>query len=53
MARSIDPSERETGWNHYAGQVYAIKRRQPKEKEARKRLTDLGFAAAASKFPST
>lgn len=36
----------------HAGQVYAIKRRQPKEKEARKRLTDLGFVNAASKISS-
>ena len=48
----IDPSERGSRLESFhAGQVYAIKRRQPKEKEARKRLTDLGFVAAASKFP--
>ena len=48
----IDPSERGSRLEAFhAGQVYAIKRRQPKEKEARKRLTDLGFVAAASKFP--
>jgi superfamily II DNA or RNA helicase len=48
----IDLSERGSRLEAFhAGQVYAIKRRQPKEKEARKRLTDLGFADAASKFP--
>jgi len=48
----IDLSERGSRLEAFhGGQVYAIKRRQPKEKEARKRLTDLGFADAASKFP--
>lgn len=48
----IDLSERGSRLEAFhAGQVYAIKRRQPKEKEARKRLTDLGFGDAASKFP--
>ena len=48
----IEPSERGSRLEAFhAGQVYAIKRRLPKEKEARKRLTDLGFVAAASKFP--
>ncbi|HEX9208871.1 MAG TPA: SNF2-related protein, partial [Bradyrhizobium sp.] len=35
----------------HAGQVYEIARRQPKEKQARKRLADLGFVAARSQFP--
>ena len=48
----FDPSERGSRLEAFhAGQVYAIKRRQPKEKEARKPVTDLGFVAAASKFP--
>ena len=48
----IDPSERASRIEAFhAGQVHAIKRRQPKEKEARKRLTDLGFTDAAPKFP--
>ncbi|UPK39656.1 DEAD/DEAH box helicase [Bradyrhizobium sp. 186] len=34
----------------HAGQVYEIVRRQPKEKQARKRLTDLGLIAARSRF---
>ena len=48
----IDPAERASRIEAFhAGQVYAIKRRQPKEKEARKRLTDLGFTDATPKFP--
>lgn len=35
----------------HAGQVYEITRRQPAERQARKRLTDLGFVAAKSSFP--
>ncbi|MEH2608251.1 DEAD/DEAH box helicase [Bradyrhizobium sp. AZCC 1693] len=47
----IDTSERASRVEAFhAGQVYAIKRRQPKEKEARKRLTELGFVDARSKF---
>ncbi|MEH2541813.1 MULTISPECIES: DEAD/DEAH box helicase [unclassified Bradyrhizobium] len=48
----IDLSERASRVEAFhAGQVYAIKRRQPKEKEARRRLTDLGFVEARAKFP--
>jgi superfamily II DNA or RNA helicase len=34
-----------------SGQVYVIKRRQPKERDARKRLADLGFVDARSLYP--
>jgi superfamily II DNA or RNA helicase len=34
----------------YAGQIYEILRRRPKEKAARQRLIDLGFADAKKKF---
>lgn len=48
----IDPTQRPSRLELFeAGQVYAITRRQPKEKEARKRLAALDFIDARSAFP--
>lgn len=48
----IDPTQRASRLELFqAGQVYAIARRQGKEKQARKRLSDTGLADARSAFP--
>lgn len=48
----IDPSQRASRLELFqGGQVYAIARRQGKEKQARKRLSDTGLADARSAFP--
>lgn len=51
-AFDIDPSQRANRLELFqGGQVYAIARRQGKEKQARKRLSDTGLADARSAFP--
>lgn len=51
-AFDIDPSQRANRLELFqGGQVYAIARRQGKEKQARKRLSDTGLAVARSAFP--
>lgn len=51
-AFDIDPSQRASRLELFQdGQVYAIARRQGKEKQARKRLSDTGLADARSAFP--
>lgn len=51
-AFDIDPSQRASRLELFqGGQVYAIARRQGKEKQARKRLSDTGLADARSAFP--
>lgn len=48
----IDPSQRASRLELFqGGQVYVIARRQGKEKQARKRLSDTGLADARSAFP--
>ena len=49
----IDPTQRPSRLELFeAGQVYAITRRQAKEKEARKRLAAFDFVEARSAFPT-
>lgn len=51
-AFDIDPSQRASRLELFqGGQVYVIARRQGKEKQARKRLSDTGLADARSAFP--
>ncbi|WP_369724358.1 SNF2-related protein [Bradyrhizobium sp. LLZ17] len=48
----IDPSQRASRLELFqGGQVYAIVRRQPKERQARKRLADAGLIEARSLLP--
>lgn len=48
----IDPTQRASRLELFqGGQVYAIARRQAKEKQARKRLTDAGLVDARRAFP--
>ncbi len=48
----IDPSQRASRLELFqGGQVYAIARRQPKERQARKRLADAGLIEARSVLP--
>ncbi|MET4258745.1 superfamily II DNA or RNA helicase [Bradyrhizobium sp. S3.12.5] len=48
----IDPSQRASRLELFqGGQVYAIARRQAKERQARKRLTDAGLTEARSALP--
>ncbi len=49
----IEPSQRASRLELFqAGQVYAVARRPAKERQARKRLADLGFVNARSVVPS-
>lgn len=51
-AFDIDPSQRASRLELFqGGQVYVIARRQGKEKQARKRLSDIGLADARQAFP--